>query len=197
MQSRRLLVVLVPCLLFLLPTCAYRVHTIGSRSPQAPEPLDRAAGVCVVKDPEAAAYELDEVLTGRIERLLERKGYTLATSSEATYYLFFDYRIRSLMARMRLDFISGAATGIETVRREGPYVHTLALRVVQADAFRDRQEEEVIWSGGAVMSEVPTHGQRFHDMVLVAAFEQFDRETAETTTLRIRRNDSRVRRLSR
>jgi len=188
---------LLCCLLPSFPGCALSIHTVGARSPLHPEPLDPAGGVCVVKSPDAQDEEWDRELTRKIEALLERDGYALSDSSTAEYYLFFDYRIRALLGRVRLDFISGSQTGIETVRREGPYVHTLALRVVDAEAYRNLEREEIIWQGGAVMSEVPTVGQRFREMVLVAAFDQFDKQSPETTTVKLRRNDARVRRLSR
>ena len=195
MRSWGFLFALSLSLLLVASSCALRVHSIGAHSPLHPDPLDREAGLCVVKSPEAEGEAWDDELMRNIEFLLTRKGYRIASSSDARYYLFFDYRVRGLMARMRLDFISGSQTGMETGRREGPFVHTVALRVVDADAFRDREEEEVIWSGGAVMSDVPTEGKRFRDMVLVAAVEQFDRMTDETTTQKMRRNDPRVRRL--
>ena len=196
-MRQRLLLVLPLSMLLAVSACAFRVHSLGARSSLHPEPIDPEAGVCVVKSPDMDLAKWGDELTRKIELLLARDGYTVATSSEAEYYLFFDYKIRAVLGRVRLAFISGPQTGMQTVRREGPFVHSVALRVVDARAYRDDEKEQVVWQGGAVRSDVPTEGQRFHDMVLVAAFEQFDRETTETATIKLRRNDLRVRKLSR
>jgi hypothetical protein len=139
------------------------------------------------------AFEWDDQLSAKIELLLRQKGYTISDSGSADYFLFFDYRALGLEQWGRLELLHGK--GMETVKRGGPYVHSLSLRLVDAVVYRDDEEMEVAWQGGAVMDSVPTESTKFHDLVLIAAFDQFGMDSHDAVVTKIALNDSRAKKL--
>ena len=179
-----------------LSACTQRIHSIGYKNPDYAPAAERGATVFVTKSPGVAPSELDPSLQEKMEKLLQRKGYEVGARDDAEFFLLYDYRVRGLMARMSLELVQGATHGMETVKRGGPYVHSLSLRLIQAAAYReDSSSEHVVWSGGAVMNDVPTESRMFADMLLVAAFEQFGTTTSDTVTTRMGLNDPRARQL--
>ena len=181
--------------LLALSGCAFPIYVVGNHGPSYEQDPAPGSTFCVEKASEARGSDLDSEISSKLETMLELHGFESAEAPEADYYLFYDYRVKALMNVKRFQPTSGGTSGIETVRRPGPFVHTLVLRVAKAPAFRERGEEHVIWRGGGVFNDVPTGGMKFHDMLLVAAFELFPEDVEESVRMKMVRGDPRAARL--
>lgn len=188
--------ILVAAVIVVLTSCAQRVYTIGVDNPANQEDVCAGATISVKKLPDRAPFEHDAELERKIGRLLEGQGYRVTEPAVADYHLLYEYRVQGKMAEMKLELLTGAAGGMQTVRRGGPYTHVLELRVVEAPLYDDnRYAESLVWEGGAVLDDVPTNSTRFHDVVLVAAFDRLGECNLDGGQVLISLNDSDVRRL--
>ena len=185
------------CTFGLLAGCAHTAYVRGVAGADAGEPPPQGGSICIALHPEGPESELDGEITEKIGRLLVRKGFALTHSSEADYFLFFEFERKSLMTRVRLEPLGGVRTGIHTTHQEGPFDLTLSLRLVEAGLYHEKGLEEFVWVGGAVLSEVPTESPKFVDLLLVAAMKQFPKDTGATLKTRIGLYDSDAKRLRR
>lgn len=174
----------------LLAGCAHTAYVRGVAGTDGAEPPIPGASVCVALAPEAPESELDEEINQKIGLLLVRRGYSLTHSSDADYFLFFEFERKSLMTRVRLEPLGGVRTGIHTTHQEGPFDLTLSLRLVETGIYHEKGLEEFVWVGGAVLSEVPTESPKFVDLLLIAAMKQFPRDTGATLKTKIGLYDS-------
>ena len=100
-----------------------------------------------------------------------------------------------MMANMKLELLGGRRKGMETVRRGGPYVHSLRLTLIEANAESESiVERAIVWEGGAVMTG-PTESQKFHDLLIIAAVDQLGKTTDDSVVARMSLNDTRAKRL--
>jgi hypothetical protein len=189
--------ILLPSLICALVGCAYTAHVQGIMGYAQQSEIPDAALICVAVDPEVGEVELSKEITKKLEILLSRKGFKPANSSEAEYFLFFDFERRPLMSHVGLTPIGGIKSGIRTYSKEGPFELTLSLRLVESSSYLEKGLEEFSWAGGAIMSNTPTESTKFADMLLVAAMKYFPLETAEVRDVKIGLYDFRARRLRR
>jgi hypothetical protein len=172
--------------------CVHSVYYLGERKVEPPSEqgiwVDAAAGT------ERGPHDAD--LQRKIRQLLADAGYRTVSEDEAGIFLFYEYTVDSILGRIRLEPHKGSASGLETVRREGPFEHSLSLWLVDAAAYREKESrEEVLWLGGAKLAKAPTESDRFADLLLVAAFKEFPAQTEGTLKARLRLGDARARRL--
>jgi len=172
------------CAIVLFTGCAQTAYVRGVAGADAVAPPP-GASICVALAPEATEWDIDQELTEKIGRLLARRGYTVTNSTDADYFLFYEFDRKTLMTRVRLEPLGGVRTGIHTTHQEGPFDLTLSLRLVEVGAYHERGLEDFVWVGGAVLSEVPTESPKFVDLLLVAAMKQFPRDTGTTLKTRI------------
>jgi hypothetical protein len=187
--------ILLLSLICALAGCAYTAHVKGVRGYAQQSEIPDAALICVAVDPEVGEVELSKEITKKLEVLLLRKGFKPATSSEAEYFLFFDFERRPLMSHVGLQPIGGMKSGMRTYSKEGPFELVLSLRLVESSSYLEKGLEEFSWAGGAIMSNIPTESSKFADMLLVAAMKYFSLETAEVREVKIGLYDFRARRL--
>jgi hypothetical protein len=192
---RRLFTALAVLLALSIPGCAHKIYVVGANGPDFEQEIATGSTLCVARSPDSEEQTFDDQVKKKVEALAEFKGYSNAASSEAEYFLFYDYKIKALKTIARFQPHSGTKSGISTVKREGPFTHTLSLRLVNGDVYRDGEVEEVVWQGGAVFHDVPTQGSKFHDMLLVAAFELFPEDSSETLKVKLTRGDVRTKQL--
>jgi hypothetical protein len=192
---RKLFAALAALLALSILGCGHKIYVVGANGPSYAQEIATGAKLCVVRSPDSEGQTFDEQVKKKVEALAEFKGYSNAASSEAEYYLFYDYKIKALKTVARFQPHSGTKSGITTVKREGPFTHTLSLRLVNGAAYRDGEIEEIVWQGGAVFHDVPTQGTKFHDMLLVAAFELFPEDSSETLKIKMTRGDVRTKQL--
>jgi hypothetical protein len=174
--------------------CAYSVWVRGVREPGQVD-LTPPLAIAVARDPQAAP-DADRGLAVKVERLLDQRGYRVVPQSEAAMVLFFDYEIKDMLARKYLMPVSGTSGGLITTASEGPFNHTLSLSLVDGKSYRDDiSKADFLWSGGAVFNAAPVASPRIVDLLLVAAFDHFGKDTGTSLKTRIGLNDRRARRL--
>jgi hypothetical protein len=195
MRIRTLSVVVPVLIATTISGCAITAHVRGVAGDEAEERPPPTASINVSSDPNGIPWDENPEITRKIERLLSRKGYTVANSTDAEYYLFFEFDRDSLMNRIRFEPFSGFESGIHTTREEGPFDLSLSLRLVRADAYRETGMGTYVWAGGAILREAPTESPKFTDMLLVAAMRAFPYDTGKTLVERLRLSDSEVRKL--
>lgn len=181
----------------LLGGCAYTAHVRGVAGAETQLPVPDGALICVAVDPEVAEMEHAKEITGKLETLLSRKGYRPSTSTDAEYFLFFDFESKPLITRAGLEPIGGLKSGIKTYEKEGPYDLTLSLRLVAASAYHEKGVEDFAWAGAAILNSAPTESCMFIDLILVAAMKYFPHDTEHVRKTKIGVYDFRARRLRR
>jgi len=197
MKKALVVSILLPSLICALSGCAYTAHVRGVMGPEQLTEVPEGALICVAADPDAGEMELSREITDKLEMLLSRKGYKPAISSEAEYFLFFDFGRKSLITRVGLQPLGGIRSGIRTYGKEGPFDLTLSLRLVEASAYHETGLQEFSWAGGAILSSTPTESCKFADLILVAAMKYFPNDTEEVRKVKIGLYDFRARRLRR
>lgn len=193
MLNPRLAPAVVSLLVVLLTGCAHTalIRGVAGNDEQATLPPD--ALINVSSDPNGKPWDMNPEITHKLERILTTMGFTVTDSSDADFYLFFEFDRESLMNRVRFEPFSGIQSGLHTTRREGPYDLTLSLRLVRAETYHQNDMETFLWAGGAILPEVPTESPQFIDVLLVAGMRAFPRETERTLKTRIGLYDSPVR----
>ena len=176
-------------------SCAQRVYSVGTKSPERPVPA-AGATVQVLREPTSEASEFDEAIARKLMRGLRDKGYDVVEARVSNYVLYFDYSSYAMMANAKLELSGGGVRkGMETVRKGGPYVHSLRLTLIESDAGSESVPgRAIVWEGGAVMSGA-TQSQKFHDLLIVAAVDQLGKTTDDAVVARMSLNDNRARRL--
>ncbi|NIM63529.1 MAG: hypothetical protein GTO30_18365 [Acidobacteria bacterium] len=174
--------------------CAQRVYSVGTKNLERPEPVTGAM-VQVLREPTSDATEFDEGFERKLRRMLRDKGYEVVKAPASKYVLYYDLSSYAMMGKMNLELFSGRRKGMETTRREGPYVFSLRLTLVETGAGSEiTGDRAIVWQGGAVMSGA-TQSRRFHDLLIVAAVDQLGKTTEDTVVARMNLNHSRAKRL--
>ena len=192
----RWICILAALLAMFLLGCAHRVYTIGVDNPDNTFELAAGARVAVKKLPGRTAFADDPDIERKMAWVLADQGFETVTDEDADYFVLYEYRVADKMAHMTLELLRGPMEGVRTVRSGGPYVHTLELRLVDAETYRDnRYQDSLIWEGGAVVGDVPTMSSKFHDMLVVAALDRLGMCDIDGDTRRMSLNDTEARRL--
>lgn len=182
---------------FMATACAYTAHVRAVIGPEEHVEVPQGARICVAIDPEAGEMADSEEFSAKLESLLSRQGYQPSNSTEAEYFLFFEYGSKPLMTRAGIRPLGGIRSGIKTYEKEGPFDLTLSLRLVEASAYHESGLEKFIWAGGAILSSAPTESSKFADLLLVATMKYFPIDTDEVRKTKIGLYDYRARRLRR
>ena len=183
--------------------CGHAVLVKGVETAETKPVIPRGTSFFVEGEPGAAAevgraeVEADRAeVTRKIEGLLEDRGYTVTSQSDADYSLRYSYEITPLLGKMSLEHLKGGPhMGMGTVRREGPFNHRLYLWVAEVASGVGQEEPQTVWAGGGILNGAPTDSSRFLDLLLVATFKHFLKDTGDTLETRITLSDPRVRRL--
>ncbi len=174
--------------------CTQRVYSVGTKNPERPVP-DTGAVVQVLREPTSAASEFDEALERKLSRMLRDKGYKVGEAPTSKHVLYYDLSSYAMMGDMNFELLSGCRKGMETIRSGGPYVHSLRLTFVEANAgSQTPASSAIVWEGGAVMSGA-TESRKFHDLLIVAAIDQLGKTTSDAELARMNLNDDRAKRL--
>jgi hypothetical protein len=197
MKKALLSSILLSWLICAVSGCAYTAHVKGVMGPEQQAEIPAGALICVAVDPDADEEALSGEITGKLEMLLAKQGYRSSNSSDAEYFLFFDFRRKSLITRVGLEPQGGIRSGIKTYEKEGPYDLTISLRLVEVSSYHDTGLQKFVWAGGAILSSTPTESSKFADLLLVAAMKYFPTDTAEVRKIKIGLYDFRARHLRR
>ncbi len=194
-------------LIFLSLGCAvsYNVGVNGYSSSGQTLQIHQASSIYVVADSNAPNPILEKEIEMKIQKLLNKKGYSIGTD-EANYYLLFDYGINS--GRTVTDTIpiyhpsayceypfSGVYWHSYTTYvpySTVVYTRWLVLRLIDGKAYRTSQKAKPLWIG-EVMSAGPSSDLReLINYMLIAAFEHFGEDTGKRVNELFLEDDERV-----
>jgi hypothetical protein len=156
-------------------------------------PVPPNAAICVAISPDAKEWEHNDEIAKDLEKLLLHRGYRTTNSTNADYFLFFEFDRKSMMTRARFDWFGGVQSGMHTTKREGPFDLSLSLRLVRSEAYHNAKMEEFTWAGAAVLAEAPTESRKLVDLLLVAAMETFPEDNGEAERMKLGFYDDRAR----
>jgi len=130
---------------------AYRAYVRGVAGDNVEAPVPPNAAICVAVIPDGKEWKINGEITRDIETLLLHKGYRIVDSSNAEYFLFFEFEREAMMTRSRFELSSGMASGMHSIKKEGPFDLTLTLRLIEANAYHQAGLAEFVWAGAAVL----------------------------------------------
>jgi hypothetical protein len=177
----------------LLCACTQRVYSVGTSNPDRPG-LKAGVAFHLERDPASEVSEFDASLERKLTKLLRERGFRVGDAQQADYFLYYDFKSHPMMANMKLELLQGATSGMETVRRGGPYVQSLRLLAVEASRRAPSGHASIVWEGGAVMTG-QTQSRRFQNLLIVEAIARLGHTTEDTVVARMRLNDGRAKRL--
>ena len=174
---------------------SHRAYVRGVAGDNVETPVPPDAAICVAVIPDGKEWEINGEITRDIETLLLHKGYKIADSSNAEYFLFFEFDREAMMTRARFELSGGMASGLHSIKKEGPFDLTLTLRLVEAKSYHETGLDEFVWAGAAVLAEAPTESTKLVHLLLVAAVDPFPEDTGKPIKKRIDFYDTQAKQL--
>jgi len=193
----------------------YRVQVNGYTDQYAAAPFSPGAKFFVKENPQADNPLLEKEVKAKLEQLLRQHGYTLVPYEQAQYVLLFAYGMGApetvSMAVPDWSIGVGFGTGYwgpgagygfygpgwgwgpYYTETQAIYNRWLRLTVVEGQAYRAAGKSATpVWVGEARSSGTSSDLREVLNPLLVAAFEQFGRNTRKAVPARIKSNDPRV-----
>ncbi|MBM4273464.1 MAG: DUF4136 domain-containing protein [Deltaproteobacteria bacterium] len=196
----------------------YQVLVNGYVDPKTPAPFAPGAAFFVIGNKDAQNPLLEKEVKEKSARLLEKMGYRLAPFEKAEYYLLFAYGIgagRPVVTMPDYTFGFGIGAGLGSgyygrrnyvfggpffggyypypaVSTERAYDRWLILSVIDAKHYREKGDFRTLWVGEARSSGTSSDLREMINYLLVAAFEQFGKDTKKAVGVDLERTDPRV-----
>lgn len=165
----------------------------------------------VVENKEAQNPLLEAEIKDKITRLLEARGYPVTSIFEkADYYLFFRYGMGEPRSIARPEYYGSVGWGYGW-GSGGPYVglggwpygvwgtdvvtlydRWLQINVVEGPPYRTNKTERSVWVGEARSSGASSDMREVLNYLLVAAFNEFGKNTGKAMTVKMKENDPAV-----
>ena len=175
------------------------------------------ASLFVLEDEKAQNPLLEKEVKAKIEKLLTENGYLLVPYDQAEYYLSFTYglgnpqtvSVTAPTLGIGWGFGSGywgrgVSTGIYWpgwgpfyTETRALYDRWLRLTVTEGKYHRATSKSRTVWVGEAHSSGPSPDLRGVLNPLLVAAFEQFGKNTGKAVPVTIKQNDPRFRGLER
>jgi hypothetical protein len=194
----------------------YRVQVNGYTESPAPS-LAPGVSLFVLEDQQAPNPLLEKEVKTKIEKLLEKHGYFLAPYDRADYYLSFAFGLGTPQTvsvttpawGIGWGFGPGyCGRGISTgifwpgcgpfyTESQTLYDRWLRLTVAEGKYFRETGKSRPVWVGEVRSTGVSGDLREVLNSLLVAAFEQFGKNTGKAVLTDIKQNDPRLRDLER
>lgn len=195
----------------------YRVQVNGYTEEFAAAPFSPGATFFVLENPEAANPLLEKEVKAKLDQLLKQHGYLLAPYEEAQYVLQFAYGLGAPETisvavpdwRIGVGFGTGywgpgavygfywPGWGPYYTETQAIYNRWLRLTVVEGKGYRAAGRAAPVWVGEARSSGTSSDLREVLNPLLVAAFEQFGKNTRKAVPAQIKENDPRVSQLER
>jgi hypothetical protein len=186
----------------------YQVQVNGYTDSAGPL-LPPGASLFVIEAKKAQNPALEKEIKDKIGNLLVKHGYLLAPYDKAPFYLFFTYGLGPPQT-IKVAAPLGPGVGWEEFgysaylpTRYGPYGtkkvtlndRWLRLTVVDGKYYRETGQSRPVWVGEARSLGPSSDLREVISPLLVAAFEEFGKNTGKATLIRIKENDPLVREL--
>jgi len=192
------------------PARTYLVQVNGYTDSAAPL-LAPGASFFVIENQKAQNPLVEKEIKRKIENLLVKNGYLLTPYDKAQYYLLFSFglgapqtlSVTSPLGPGRCWSDLGYSAYVPTAY--GPYCtdtftlygRWLRLTVVEGKYYREMGKSRPVWVGEARSTGVSSNLREVLSPILIAAFEQFGKDTGKAIPAIIKQNDLRVRELER
>ena len=187
----------------------YQVQLNGYTDSAAP--LAPGASLFVIEDQKAQNPRLEQEIKDKIDNLLVKHGYLIAPYDKAQFYLFFTYGLGTSGTVTVAGPIgpgrgwSGFGYSAYLPAQYGPYAmdtldlydRWLRLAVVEGKYYRETGKSRTVWVGEARSTGTSSDLREVLSPLLIAAFEQFGKNTGKALLTRIKQNDPRVGELER
>jgi len=154
---------------------------------------------------------IEKEIIRKIENLLVKHGYILAPHDKAEFFLFFAYglgapqtmSVTGPLGPGRCFSELGYSAYLPTAY--GPYCtdtfslygRWLRLTVVEGKYYREKGKSRTVWVGEARSTGVSSNLREVLGPILIAAFEQFGKDTGKAIPAIIKQDDPRVKELER
>jgi hypothetical protein len=198
-------------------TTTYQVQVNGYTDNAALAPFFPSASFSVIENKEAQNPLLEKEVKAKIDKLLEKHGYPLVPYDQAEYYMFFTYGMGAPQTvavttpswGFGLGFGTGywgpgAAYGLYWpgygpyyTETQALYNRWLRLTVVEGRYYRETGKSHTIWVGEARSTGTSSDLREVLNPLLIAAFEQFGKNTSKAVPTQIKQKDPRVENLER
>ena len=164
--------------------------------------LAPGASLFVIEDQKAQNVPLEKEVKGRIDNLLVKHGYLLAPYDKAQFYLLFTYGLET-SGTVTVAGPIGPGRGWSEFgysaylpAKYGPYAmdtltlydRWLRLTVVEGKYYRETGKSRTVWVGEARSIGISSDLREILSPLLIAAFEQFGKNTGKAVLTRIKQN---------
>jgi hypothetical protein len=190
----------------------YQVQVNGYTDATAPS-LGPGSSLFVIEDQKAQNPLLEKEVKAKIEKLLVKHGYDLAPYDEAQFYLFFTYGLGTPQTvavaaptwGIGLGWGSGCwgpglGYGLSWPGYGPYYTETLTiydrwlrLTVVEGKYYRETGKTRTVWVGEVRSTGSSSDLREVMNFLLIAAFEQFGKNTGKALPATLKHKDPRVR----
>jgi len=188
---------------------SYNVGVNGYSSSGQTLQIQKESSIQVVPDSNAPNPILEKEIAAKIQKLLNKKGYTTETD-KADYYLLFDYGISSGRYVTRsypvyhsdlycdYPFSYGYRHGYTTYMAYSSIVYDrwLVLRLIDSNDYKAFRKSKPLWIGEAASSGPGSDLRKLINYLLVAALEHFGRDTGKQVNVLFSDNDERIKPLT-
>jgi len=205
---------------FSLAGCAtyYKIKVNGYTAPSNAERIKPGGFFYIMEDQAAKNPLLEAEVKEKIAKLLQERGYPVTTNfARADYYLFFRYGIGQPRSVGVPDYYGGFGWGFgwgpgwgwggPAVAIGGPaygwgtdvitlYDRWLQIKVVAGPAYRTQKISRTVWVGEAKSSGSSSDLRTTLNYLLVAAFNQFGKNTGKAISVELKENAPAVSALS-
>ena len=195
----------------------YRVQVNGYTEAVGSAPFAPGASFFVVENPEAPNLLLEKEVKAKLDKLLEKHGYSLVPYEQARYCLLFTYGLGPPQTvstvvpsvSIGLGYGSGycdpfAGYGFfwpgwapYYTETQAIYDRWLRLTAVEGKEYRATGKSRPLWVGEARSSGTSSDLREVLNPLLLAAFEQFGKNTGKALPTVINQKDPRFSELER
>jgi hypothetical protein len=182
---------------------AYDISVNGYTDLTAPTWIPVGSSFFVIENQKAKNPLLEKEVKDKINRLLEKHGYRVATFEKAEYYLFFNFGIgqeRTTTVAMPDYYPFGMAFGgggpyrsyffVSPFTGYYPYTETiydrwLLINVVDGKFYREKGQWRTIWAGEARSRGTSADLRTVINYLLLADFKEFGKNTGKAISVEI------------
>ena len=196
-------------------TPVYRVQVNGFADHDYVGRIVPNAKICVTENTKAENPLLGKEIRTKIEKILKSKGFILSNTESADLLCAFNYGVG--IGRTQIGSVpvqsppitssvivsnQGGASQTTAIMTPGPttyvpyartdYDRWLNIVILDAKSFREPKKEKVVWYGDIISSGSSRDLRTVMNYMLIAAFEEFGKDTKKGITIEIKENDERV-----
>lgn len=207
-----LLVLLSVALIGCASARTYRVQVNGYTENVAVAPFTPGASFFVIENRETPNLLLEKEVKAKLDKLLEKHGYTLAPYEQAEYFVLFTYGLGPPQTvsvvvpswSIGVGFGTGYCDPVAGYGSFWPgywpyytetkalYDRWLRLTVVEGKHYRNTGKSSPLWVGEARSSGTSSDLREVLNPLLLAALEQFGKNTGKALPTIIKQNDPRL-----